>query len=73
MPDHYDMEEIEVHDKGTVRNRTNRSNLSADADRTELAGIGKKQVLKRRFGFMSMIGFSCTLMVSKREKRREKA
>ncbi|KAF2796033.1 putative GABA permease, partial [Melanomma pulvis-pyrius CBS 109.77] len=33
-------------------------------DRTELANLGKKQVLKRRFGFMSMIGFSCTLMAT---------
>lgn len=62
MVDRYDMEEIEVHGKGTVRQRTNRTDLSQDADRADLANIGKKQVLKRRFGFMSMIGFSCTLM-----------
>ena len=62
MVDQYDMEEIEVHGKSSIRNRTNRSNLSHDADRTDLANIGKKEVLKRRFGFMSMIGFSCTLM-----------
>ncbi|KAF2011281.1 amino acid permease [Aaosphaeria arxii CBS 175.79] len=58
------MEEIEVHGKGEVRNRSNRTDLSADGDRTDLANIGKKQVLKRRFGFMSMIGFSCTLMAT---------
>lgn len=62
MVNHYDMEEIEVHGKSTVRNRTRQSELSHDMDRTDLANIGKKQVLKRRFGFMSMIGFSCTLM-----------
>lgn len=62
MVDHYDMEEIEVHGKVSINNRTNRTDLSQDVDRVELANIGKKQVLKRRFGFMSMIGFSCTLM-----------
>ncbi|KAH7113914.1 putative choline transport protein [Dendryphion nanum] len=64
MVERYDLEEVEVHGKSTVRNRTNQSNLSEDYDRTELANLGKKQVLKRRFGFMSMIGFSCTLMAT---------
>lgn len=62
MVDHYDMEDIEVHGKGGTRSRTNRTDLSQDADRVDLARVGKQQVLKRRFGFMSMIGFSCTLM-----------
>ena len=35
---------------------------SRDRDRIDLAYVGKKQVLKRQFGFMSMLGFSCTLM-----------
>ena len=62
MPDQYDMEDIEVQGKGTVRRETSLHDLSADNDRVDLNNIGKKQVLKRRFGFMSMIGFSCTLM-----------
>lgn len=33
-----------------------------DRDRVNLAKVGKKQVLKRRFGLMSMTGFSCGLM-----------
>ena len=37
-------------------------NTSEDRDRTYLAYVGKRQVLKRQFGFMSMLGFSCTLM-----------
>ncbi|KAL8826829.1 MAG: hypothetical protein Q9170_007253 [Blastenia crenularia] len=35
-----------------------------DRDREELARLGKKQVLKRNFGFMSMLGFSCTMLVT---------
>ncbi|KAI9681716.1 MAG: hypothetical protein M1822_007068 [Bathelium mastoideum] len=34
----------------------------ADQDRVELARAGKKQVLKRNFGLVSMTGFSCGLM-----------
>ena len=33
-------------------------------DDKEMAYIGKKQQLKRNFGFMSMVGFSCTLMIT---------
>ena len=35
-----------------------------DHDRVRLEQLGKKQVLKRNFGFMSMLGFSCTIMVT---------
>ncbi|KAI4231321.1 MAG: hypothetical protein L6R40_007766 [Gallowayella cf. fulva] len=35
-----------------------------DRDREELARLGKKQVLKRNFGFMSMLGFSCTMLAT---------
>ncbi|KAI9881205.1 MAG: hypothetical protein M1830_007183 [Pleopsidium flavum] len=37
---------------------------SYDRDRDELARLGKKQVLKRPFGFMSILGFGCTMMVT---------
>ena len=33
-------------------------------DDREMAYMGKKQQLKRNFGFMSMLGFSCTLMIT---------
>ncbi|CAF9941995.1 hypothetical protein IMSHALPRED_003142 [Imshaugia aleurites] len=33
-------------------------------DEQTLARLGKKQVLKRRFGFLSLIGFSCTILVT---------
>jgi choline transport protein len=35
-----------------------------DRDDREMAYLGKKQQLKRNFGFMSMLGFSCTLMIT---------
>lgn len=35
-----------------------------DRDDREMAYMGKKQQLKRNFGFMSMLGFSCTLMIT---------
>ena len=33
-------------------------------DDKEMAYLGKKQQLKRNFGFMSIVGFSCTLMIT---------
>ena len=33
-------------------------------DDKEMAYMGKKQQLKRNFGFMSIVGFSCTLMIT---------
>ncbi|KAL9064200.1 MAG: hypothetical protein Q9161_009020 [Pseudevernia consocians] len=35
-----------------------------DRDAQTLARLGKRQVLKRRFGFMSMLSFSCTVLVT---------
>ncbi|KAI4199835.1 MAG: hypothetical protein LQ350_004366 [Teloschistes chrysophthalmus] len=35
-----------------------------ERDREDLARLGKKQVLKRNFGFLSMLGFSCTMLVT---------
>lgn len=29
-----------------------------------LGRVGKKQILKRRFGFLSILGFSCTILAS---------
>ncbi|KAL9030050.1 MAG: hypothetical protein Q9196_001786 [Gyalolechia fulgens] len=33
-------------------------------DAVVLARLGKKQVLKRRFGFLSLFGFSCTILIT---------
>ncbi|KAL1965586.1 hypothetical protein VTN77DRAFT_5670 [Rasamsonia byssochlamydoides] len=35
-----------------------------ERDREDLARVGKKAVLKRNFGFMSILGFSCTILVT---------
>ncbi|KAL8724733.1 MAG: hypothetical protein Q9181_006697 [Wetmoreana brouardii] len=35
-----------------------------DRDQDELARLGKKQALKRNFGFMSILGFSCTMLIT---------
>ncbi|KAM3496866.1 hypothetical protein MY10362_009764 [Beauveria mimosiformis] len=34
------------------------------ADREQLARLGKKSILKRNFGFMSILGFSCTILIT---------
>lgn len=33
-------------------------------DELDLMRLGKKQVLKRNFGFMQILGFSCTVLVT---------
>ncbi|KAH7121473.1 amino acid/polyamine transporter I [Dactylonectria macrodidyma] len=33
-------------------------------DKDQLARLGKKQVLRRNFGFMSILGFSCTILIT---------
>ncbi|KAH1273596.1 hypothetical protein KXW98_001029 [Aspergillus fumigatus] len=37
---------------------------SKDIDEIHLARLGKKPVLKRNFGMLSMLGFSCTILVT---------
>ncbi|OAA77079.1 Amino acid/polyamine transporter I [Akanthomyces lecanii RCEF 1005] len=37
---------------------------SDHADSEQLARLGKKSVLKRNFGFMSILGFSCTILIT---------
>lgn len=39
-------------------------NGSVDLDRADLIRLGKKPVLRRNFGFMSMLGFSCTVLTT---------
>ncbi|OKL57711.1 hypothetical protein UA08_06903 [Talaromyces atroroseus] len=36
----------------------------SERDNVDLTRLGKKEVLKRNFGFMSMLGFSCTVMIT---------
>jgi choline transport protein len=35
-----------------------------DRDERDLMRLGKKPVLKRNFGFMQILGFSCTVLVT---------
>lgn len=35
-----------------------------NADDIHLTRLGKRPVLKRNFGLMSMLGFSCTILVT---------
>ncbi|KAH6962131.1 amino acid/polyamine transporter I [Ilyonectria sp. MPI-CAGE-AT-0026] len=37
---------------------------SDHGDKDQLARLGKKQVLRRNFGFMSILGFSCTILIT---------
>jgi choline transport protein len=36
----------------------------SDIDERELAMVGKKSVLRRNFAFLSILGFSCSLMIT---------
>ncbi|KAM5455668.1 hypothetical protein MaudCBS49596_001569 [Microsporum audouinii] len=38
--------------------------LAGDADREELGRLGKKQVLRRGFRFLSILGFSCAVLIT---------
>lgn len=37
---------------------------SVSGDDAALARLGKKPVLKRNFGFMTILGFSCTVLIT---------
>ncbi|KAH7120739.1 amino acid/polyamine transporter I [Dendryphion nanum] len=52
----------EFHHRGRVSLMESKVASDFDCDRYELARAGKKQVLKRRFGLVSMTGLSCGLM-----------
>lgn len=61
--------ELRVFDGDDLHKRNNISEIALsnqhnehDKDTSELAKAGKKQVLKRRFGLVSMTGLSCGLM-----------
>ncbi|CAM1509634.1 Fc.00g033730.m01.CDS01 [Cosmosporella sp. VM-42] len=44
--------------------RSASQSTSEYVDNDQLARLGKKQVLKRNFGFMSILGFSCTILIT---------
>ncbi|KAF7853661.1 hypothetical protein EAF04_010652 [Stromatinia cepivora] len=59
------MQSLPVHDgnwlvNGPPGELTEKSNR----DETEMAIFGKKQQLKRKFGFVSILGLTCTLMIT---------
>ncbi|CAG8956651.1 hypothetical protein HYFRA_00011962 [Hymenoscyphus fraxineus] len=63
----FDVElEMNSMDANGLRNRSDLRQISEqqvkDSDTLALARAGKKQVLARRFGFISVVGFACTLM-----------
>ncbi|KAI1039537.1 hypothetical protein LB505_002612 [Fusarium chuoi] len=41
-----------------------RSSTSNYHDKDQLERMGKKQVLRRNFGFMTILGFSCTILIT---------
>ncbi|PQK13550.1 hypothetical protein BB8028_0004g04810 [Beauveria bassiana] len=49
---------------GTISPGREKVSKSDYADREQLARLGKKSVLKRNFGFMSILGFSCTILIT---------
>ncbi|KAF7920719.1 hypothetical protein BELL_0233g00180 [Botrytis elliptica] len=58
-------DEVEAVELGAVHNKTLARHDSAESkDRDELIRLGKKPVLKRNFAFMSILGFSCTILIT---------
>ncbi|KAJ4195480.1 hypothetical protein NW759_016460 [Fusarium solani] len=57
---------VEAHEAGVLMEDKPFSARSSNgyADSDQLARLGKKQVLKRNFGFMSILGFSCTVLIT---------
>ncbi|PMB72318.1 Choline transport protein [Beauveria bassiana] len=49
---------------GPISPRREKDSKNDYADREQLARLGKKSVLKRNFGFMSILGFSCTILIT---------
>lgn len=53
---------VEMGEFGPVHGGTSPS--GSRRDELVLARLGKKPVLKRNFGFMSILGFSCTILIT---------
>lgn len=59
--------ELQVRANGAGPNHdsiASKSQAVALSDDQQLRRLGKKPVLKRSFGFMSILGFSCTVLIS---------
>ncbi|TVY16639.1 putative amino-acid permease [Lachnellula arida] len=53
-----------VNDQDAIEVTNGRLQSIVDRDNDALARVGKQPVLKRNFGFISMLGFSCTVMIT---------
>lgn len=53
---------VEMGDFGPIVRGVSASGSSRDD--VALARLGKKPVLKRNFGFMTILGFSCTILIT---------
>ncbi|KAM5381189.1 hypothetical protein ACJZ2D_003105 [Fusarium nematophilum] len=58
-PATYELREIHAEDARPEGRET-----LSDADRDQLARLGKKAVLRRNFGFLTILGFSCAILVT---------
>jgi hypothetical protein len=57
--------EINLEEKGSLQPVLKQSvSASSYRDDATLARLGKKPVLKRNFGFMTILGFSCTVLIT---------
>ncbi|KAF5676110.1 GABA transporter [Fusarium heterosporum] len=48
----------------TAEPESGRSSTLNYQDKSQLERLGKKQVLRRNFGFLSILGFSCTILIT---------
>ncbi|TGO39756.1 hypothetical protein BHYA_0048g00210 [Botrytis hyacinthi] len=65
MTTHKRNDEVEAVELGAVHDKNLTRHDSAESrDRDELIRLGKKPVLKRNFAFMSILGFSCTILIT---------
>ncbi|KAL9613069.1 MAG: hypothetical protein Q9167_002368 [Letrouitia subvulpina] len=63
MSKDYELTQHSVAVKLPDENHDNRPS-SIERDEADLMRLGKRPVLKRRFGFMSLLGFSCTILIT---------
>lgn len=56
-----------AHDSAVLSDPEPNSEVNSNseyADKDQLARLGKKQVLKRQFSFVTILGFSCTILIT---------
>ncbi|KAL8670085.1 MAG: hypothetical protein Q9168_005356 [Polycauliona sp. 1 TL-2023] len=58
------MSSAKMHDSQDIAVEMRTMGLDHDNDENNMARLGKVPVLKRNFGFMSILGFSCTVLVT---------